>query len=407
MTPSLHAAPPPHQRVNPASTRLRPLSGKSRGHMRNQLVAAQYFEENNIRQHFTTLTQMLMIHQPADPLRFMQEELGRLIEEQDGVRPKDTASAIADGACFVRVQAHYEGPDGTRKRTFSRLVPAGETSIKHRVEKQAAHTVHSVFWAAGESPPEAATLRDVYESRLDEIAEEERLLEAERRLLERQVGEYTPRGGASGSAPSATALAPAPQAPGLSGYETGVLMCTYAAQGWRAQIEDLVRNGVDVNTGDYDSRTALHLAASEGHVDVVESLLMLNANVNATDRMGFSPLVDACRHGHFQIQMMLKDAGGQLMGTDVSIAMVDDSTNIKFATPRKLHPDGDDVPVARAVPVHVQPKAAAPAEAKPKPKSKNEPLFKSAPSHTAPGPKFGVCATHTASGPKFGASRIF
>jgi hypothetical protein len=41
--------------------------------VRNQLAAAQYFEENNIRQHFTTLTQMLMIHQPADPLRFMQE----------------------------------------------------------------------------------------------------------------------------------------------------------------------------------------------------------------------------------------------------------------------------------------------------------------------------------------------
>ena len=53
--------------------------------------------------------------------------------------------------------------------------------------------------------------------------------------------------------------------------------------------------------------------------------------MNATDRMGFSPLVDACRHGHFQIQMMLKDAGGQLLGTDVSIAMVDDSMNIRFA----------------------------------------------------------------------------
>jgi len=403
MTPSLQTTTQPRARINPASTRLRPLSGKSRNHVRNQLAAAQYFEENNIRQHFTTLTQMLMIHQPADPLRFMQDELGRLIAEQDSVRAKDTASAIADGACFVRVQAHYEGPDGTRKRTFSRLVPAGETSIKHRVEKEAAHTVHSVFWAVDEALPEAETLREVYENRLDEIAEEERLLEAERSLLERQVGEYTPRGG-TGSVPSATAPAPAPQAPGLSGYETGVLMCTYAAQGWRAQIEDLVRNGVDVNTGDYDSRTALHLAASEGHVDVVESLLALDANVNATDRMGFSPLVDACRHGHFQIQMMLRDAGGQLMGTDVSIAMVDDSTSIKFATPRKMHSDGDDVLVARAVPVSV-PKTAAPAQAKPK--SQTEPLFKSAPSHKAPGPKFVGCAKYAASGPKFGASRVF
>ena len=42
---------------------------------------------------------------------------------------------------------------------------------------------------------------------------------------------------------------------------------------------------------DYDKRTALHLAAAMGHVNVVEFLLQANAEVNCTDRMGFSPLV--------------------------------------------------------------------------------------------------------------------
>ena len=153
------------------------MSGKKSSHVREQLVAAQYFEAHNIRQHFTTLTQMLMIHQPSDPLRFMQEELGRLIAAEDNVRDKGYSSAVADGACFVRVQAQYEGPEGTRKRTFTRLLPAGETSIKHRAEMEAMHTLHSVFWAADECPPEAGTMRQVYENRLDEIAEEERLLE--------------------------------------------------------------------------------------------------------------------------------------------------------------------------------------------------------------------------------------
>jgi len=383
------------------------MSGKKSSHVREQLVAAQYFEAHNIRQHFTTLTQMLMIHQPSDPLRFMQEELGRLVAEEDKVRDKDYSSA-ANGACFVRVQAQYEGPEGTRKRTFTRLLPAGETSIKHRAEMEAMHTLHSVFWAADDCPPEAATLRQVYENRLDEIAEEERLLEAERRLLERQVGECTPR------LHPATAWSPAPHAPGLSGYETGVLMCTYAAQGRRAQIEDLVKNGVDVNTGDYDSRTALHLAASEGYVDVVESLLALNANVNATDRMGFSPLVDACRHGHFQIQMMLKGVGGQLLGTEVSIAIVDDSMIYNIVTPRKQG-IGSDLPVARAVPVSdSKHKEANLAEAIDKTETmfndRTEPMFKSSDRWDGPGPMFGpVCASFTAQVPMFmfGASKMF
>ena len=42
--------------------------------------------------------------------------------------------------------------------------------------------------------------------------------------------------------------------------------------------------------------TALHLAASEGHVELVKFLLERQADVNITDRMGFSPLVDALRH---------------------------------------------------------------------------------------------------------------
>jgi integrin-linked kinase len=45
------------------------------------------------------------------------------------------------------------------------------------------------------------------------------------------------------------------------------------------------RAGVSVNATDYDKRTALHLAASEGHVLVVEGLLAWHADVNAVDRM--------------------------------------------------------------------------------------------------------------------------
>jgi hypothetical protein len=47
---------------------------------------------------------------------------------------------------------------------------------------------------------------------------------------------------------------------------------------------------------DYDKRTALHLASSQGHLSIVEFLLEKGADVNCVDRMGFSPLVVPC-HG--------------------------------------------------------------------------------------------------------------
>ena len=72
---------------------------------------------------------------------------------------------------------------------------------------------------------------------------------------------------------------------------------------------------------------ALHLAASEGHTEVVESLITHGADVNATDRMGFSPLVDACRHGHLRIQNMLRDAGGQVLGMEVTVAVADEDAS--------------------------------------------------------------------------------
>ncbi|XP_061896630.1 glutaminase liver isoform, mitochondrial isoform X1 [Entelurus aequoreus] len=56
-------------------------------------------------------------------------------------------------------------------------------------------------------------------------------------------------------------------------------------------------SGVDVNAVDYDGRSALHLAAAEGHTEVIRFLLE-NAGANAAlkDRWGTSPLQEARRH---------------------------------------------------------------------------------------------------------------
>lgn len=51
-------------------------------------------------------------------------------------------------------------------------------------------------------------------------------------------------------------------------------------------VEDLLNEGIDVNSIDLDGRTALHIAACEGHVDVAKLLLSRRANLDARDRWG-------------------------------------------------------------------------------------------------------------------------
>lgn len=61
-------------------------------------------------------------------------------------------------------------------------------------------------------------------------------------------------------------------------------LCFCAARGDGEGVRHLVESGVGVNSSDYDRRTALHIAAAEGHTEVVQLLLDLKADVDLKDR---------------------------------------------------------------------------------------------------------------------------
>lgn len=75
---------------------------------------------------------------------------------------------------------------------------------------------------------------------------------------------------------------------------------------------------IDINQGDYDKRTALHLAAGEGHLDVVQYLCTAGANVNVADRWNNRPLDDAQSHGFNNCVEMLQKFGAKYGSTEPS-----------------------------------------------------------------------------------------
>ena len=116
---------------------------------------------------------------------------------------------------------------------------------------------------------------------------------------------------------------------------TSTELCDAASRGDVERLTQLVRAvGCDINEGDYDKRTAMHLAASEGLFDVVECLSVdLAANVSPVDRWGNTPLDDAIRSRHGQIASFLRSRGGvsgmSLRPTQASSVLANDGGSFK------------------------------------------------------------------------------
>jgi len=85
-----------------------------------------------------------------------------------------------------------------------------------------------------------------------------------------------------------------------------------AANGDLAELRRFVAAGAKVNEGDYDSRRAIHIAASEGQLEVVRFLVdEAGADHSVADRWGYTPLADANRAQQHAVADFLRMRGAE------------------------------------------------------------------------------------------------
>jgi glutaminase len=78
--------------------------------------------------------------------------------------------------------------------------------------------------------------------------------------------------------------------------------CYLASEGELEQLQSLYIKGFNLNQGDYDGRTPLHLACCENKIEIVKFLLeKCNCDVNIFDRWENTPLDDSERQGNTEV----------------------------------------------------------------------------------------------------------
>eukprot|EP00106_Octopus_bimaculoides_P009239 XP_014776681.1 PREDICTED: death-associated protein kinase 1-like isoform X1 [Octopus bimaculoides] len=84
-----------------------------------------------------------------------------------------------------------------------------------------------------------------------------------------------------------------------------------AEEGNLAGLKELLSmaNNVNVNTANRHGETAIHNAASGGHVDVIKYLHSKGANIDVLDKHNDSAIFWAVRHGHLDVVHYLKEEG--------------------------------------------------------------------------------------------------
>jgi len=85
-----------------------------------------------------------------------------------------------------------------------------------------------------------------------------------------------------------------------------------SAKGDPTSIQNLVKQGANVNEADSKGRTPLMHAAISGKTEAVEVLLSMGAKINAQDKYGYSALIHALSYGYEDMSRLLIESDADL-----------------------------------------------------------------------------------------------
>ncbi|KAL8200265.1 hypothetical protein R6Q57_011604 [Mikania cordata] len=121
--------------------------------------------------------------------------------------------------------------------------------------------------------------------------------------------------------------------------DAGCFLCATVARGDIDYLKRILSNGIDPNSKDFDFRTPLHVAASQGSYIIVKLLVEAGASVLSKDRWGNTPLDEGRMSGNKMLIKLLEEAkSAQLSELPEGSQEITDKMHPRKCTVYPFHP---------------------------------------------------------------------